>query len=272
MDSLLYIIIAKFLLFFCDISHRKQAAFGVYYPRLTESPFNMKNFFKKEGCGVEITAYLKQIPFTALATEEEFQLMAQSAYITTFAKGEVVHTRSQTECLGLVLVISGSLCASMISDEGKQILLYRLSRGEMCLFMARCVLNLLSYDAVVEGEKAGSMLVIPKAATERVMQNILVENAMNRLALQRCSQIMGALERVLFARVDKRLASCLLQEAESRGGREVKLTHEQLARDISSAREVVSRVLGKFAADGLISLHRGLIVIEDPDRLRGFLK
>ena len=86
----------------------------------------MKNFFKKEGCGVEITAYLKQIPFTALATEEEFQLMAQSAYITTFAKGEVVHTRSQTECLGLVLVISGSLCASMISDEGKQILLYRL--------------------------------------------------------------------------------------------------------------------------------------------------
>lgn len=221
---------------------------------------------------MEISAYIRQLPFASVATEEELQLVAQSAYITHFAKGEVVHTRSQAECLGLVLVLSGSLCASMISDEGKQILLYRLEPGEMCVFMARCVLNLLSYDAVVEGEKAGSILVIPPTVTERLMKNMRVENAMSRLALTRCSQIMRALERVLFARVDKRLASCLLQEAEHWGGREVKLTHEQLARDISSAREVVSRVLGKFAADGLISLHRGLIVIENPEGLKSFLK
>ena len=221
---------------------------------------------------MEISAYIKQLPFASVATEEELHLMNQSAYITSFSKGEVIHARSQAECLGLVLVVSGSLCASMMSDEGKQILLYRLGPGEMCVFMAGCVLNFLSYESVVEGEKAGSILVIPTAVTERLMQNMQVENKMNRLALRRCSQIMGSLERVLFARVDKRLASCLLQEAEQHGGKEVRLTHEQLARDISSARGVVSRMLGKFAAEGLISLHRGMIVIEDEKRLREYMK
>lgn len=219
---------------------------------------------------MNIGAYIEKLPFAPFATEEEMRLVSQHAYMDAFAKGEVVHTRSQAECLGAVLVLSGSLCASMISDEGKQIMLYRLGPGELCVFTARCVLNLLNYEAMVEGESDGTMMVIPEGVVSRLMQNIRVENAMSKLALMRCSQIMGALERVLFTRVDKRLAACLVMEAEKNEGREVRLTHEQLARDISSAREVVSRTLAKFADEGLISLRRGLIRIEDLEGLRAF--
>jgi len=219
---------------------------------------------------MELNAYLNQLPFAAAATEDEMKLVAQYAYQISFGKGEVVHTRSQTECLGAVLVLSGSLCASMISDEGKQIMLYRLEPGETCIFTARCVLNLLSYEAVVEGEVEGTALVVPISALDVLMKNVWIENAMNRLALQRCSQIMRSLERVLFNRVDKRLAQCLLMEAEKHGSAEIRLTHEQLARDISSAREVVSRALARFAKEGLIQVCRGMIVIQDEEGLKAY--
>ena len=221
---------------------------------------------------MEIGAYLKRLPFASVLTEEEVQLIKQSAYLRPFSQREVLHARSQTECLGLVMVLSGSLCASMMSDEGKQIQLYRLSQGEVCVFMARCVLNFLSYESVVEGEKAGTVLVIPTTAVERLMQNMRVENILNRMALQRCTQIMNALERVLFTRVDKRLISYLLQEAEKKQSRELRLTHEQLARDISSAREVVSRLLGQLSAKGLVSLGRGQINLENIEAMKEYIK
>ena len=219
---------------------------------------------------MELTKYLHQMPFASVATAEEMKIAAHHAHLISFGKGEVVHTRSQTECLGMVMVLSGSLAASMISDDGKQILLYRLEAGEVCSFTARCVLNLLSYEAVVEGETEGTALVIPVSALEILMKNVLVENAMMHLALKRCSQIMCALERVLFNRVDKRLAQCLLLEAEKKGKWEVHLTHEQLAREISSAREVVSRNLSLFCQKGLISMSRGIILILDPNGLKEY--
>lgn len=219
---------------------------------------------------MDIMACLMKMPFASCATEDELRIMAQHAYQLSFVKGEVVHTRSQAECLGAVVVLSGSLCASMISDEGKQIMLYRLEPGETCIFTARCVLNLLSYEAVVEGETDGTALVVPVSALNTVIKNMKVENAINRLALQRCSQIMRSLERVLFNRVDKRLAQSLLLAAEKHGSLEVHLTHEQLARDISSAREVVSRTLARFSKEGLIQVCRGLIVIQDPEGLKEY--
>lgn len=219
---------------------------------------------------MQISSYLKKMPFILHATEEEMNAAAQQAYITHFHKGEVVHARAQAECLGAVLVLSGSLCASMISDEGRQILLYRLEEGDSCVFTARCILNMLSYDAVVEGESDGTMLVVPVEMVNQLMKNIRVENAMQRLAIQRCAQIMCALERVLFTPVDKRLALRLLQAAEKKGGWKLSLTHEQLARDISTAREVVSRTLGKFVRARLIEVCRGQIQIIDPEGLKNY--
>lgn len=219
---------------------------------------------------MDIAAHLHKFPFAALATEDEMKMAAQYAYLMSFGKGEVVHTKSQSECLGAVLVLSGSLCASMISDEGRQIMLYRLEAGECCVFTARCVLNLLTYEAMVEGEEDGMALVLPVTALNILLKNLHVQNAMGQLALQRCSQIMRSLERMLFNRVDKRLAQCLIQQAEKHGKMEVHLTHEQLARDISSAREVVSRTLSKFAREGLIQVGRGAIIILDLKGLKAY--
>ena len=77
---------------------------------------------------------------------------------------------------------------------------------------------------------------------------------------------------MLFHRVDKRLISYLLQVADQKQSREIHLTHEQLARDISTVREVVSRLLGQLAAKGLVSLKRGQIVLEDAEALKEYIQ
>lgn len=219
---------------------------------------------------METALHLERLPFSAVLNEKEKRLLTQAAYYLSFARGEVVHTRSQADCLGLVILLSGSLCASMMSDEGKQIMLYRVQAGETCVFGADCALNLLSYEAVVEGEVAGNAMVIPLAALTVLQKNPQVQSAINLLTVQRSVQIINSLERMLFSRVDKRLAHCLLREAERQGKTDIKLTHEQLARDISSAREVVSRVLAKFSKEGLVKGGRGKITILDLNGLKAY--
>lgn len=216
---------------------------------------------------MDISAYLDQLPFLKYATDEELKIITQYAYHLSFSKGEVLHARSQAECLGVALVLTGSFCVSMISDEGKQVILYRLDPGEVSIFTARCMLGMLSYEVMVEGESNGTALVIPASALNVIVKNVMIEKEMYKLALQRCSIIMHTLERIMFCRVDKRLAQCLLLEAEKHGTNRLNLTHEQLARDISSAREVVSRTLAKFSREGLIRMCRGTIIISDPEGL-----
>ena len=102
-------------------------------------------------------------------------------------------------------------------------------------------------------------------------ENIHVRCFMYELATRRFSAVMFSLQQVLFARFDRRLASFLLSEAERTGSRELHLTHEEIARQVSSAREVVARMLKRFASDGLVSLRRGVIRIERPAELKKIL-
>ena len=137
------------------------------------------------------------------------------------------------------------------------------------MLSASCILQNITFDVCVEAETATDGLLIPASQYHRLMeQNIYAENFTNLLVVDRFSNVMWAMEQLLFMRFDKRLAIFLLDELSKTGDVNIRLTHEQIAKYMGSAREVVSRMLKYFAKEGLIEMSRGGIKILDREKLR----
>ena len=157
----------------------------------------------------------------------------------------------------------------MMSDEGKEITLYRLHKGDMCMLSASCVINSITFDVFVDAEEDSECYVISgpafAAAAER---NPAVKIFALETAVGRFSDVMWVMQQILFMNMDKRLAIFLSDESARTGSDTVTLTHEQIARYMGSAREVVSRMLKYFANEGIVEVLRGGVTILDKKRLR----
>lgn len=173
------------------------------------------------------------------------------------------------DCSGVIFVRSGSLRLYMMSEEGKDITLYRLHKGDMCMLSASCVLQTVTFDVFVNAEEDSECLVIGSPAFAEVSsRNPSVKIFALETAVSRFSDVMWVMQQILFMSMDKRLAVFLADESARINSDTITLTHEQIARYIGSAREVVSRMLKYFAAEGIVELSRGEIKILDKKRLR----
>ena len=218
------------------------------------------------------------IPLNALLTEalpfweglspQEQQLLLDAAVPSTIPKGTITH-RADQDCKGIMLVLAGQLRAYILSEEGREITLYRLGPQEVCILSASCILQNITFDVCVEAESDTEALLIPSAQYQKLIkQNIYAENFTYSLVVDRFSNVMWAMEQLLFMRFDKRLAIFLLDELSKTGNPRINLTHEQIAKYMGSAREVVSRMLKYFAKEGMIEMSRGGIRILDKEKLR----
>lgn len=214
-------------------------------------------------------------PFGSELSEDQCARFEKSTVKRKYSAGETVH-QPMSRCEGMVYVVEGSLRIYILSDDGREISLYRLKKGELCVLSASCVIEAISFDVFIEAE-TDTELLLTDAGTLRSLaeENIRLKCFVQDKALQRFSEIMWILQQVLFFSVDRRLALCLLEDAEDRGllpaaeGTVVlRVTQEKLAASIGSAREVVSRMLRRFADDGLIRLSRGSVEILDITGLR----
>ena len=185
-----------------------------------------------------------------------------------FEKGKNLHDGN--ECTGIILVKSGSLRIFMLSEEGKEITLYRLFAGDLCILSASCVLHEITFDVFVDGEEDGECVIVGGCAFENLSDRIPeVKIFALETAMSRFSDVMWVMQQILFMSMDKRLAIFLLDEASRTGSDKIKLTHEQIAKYMGSAREVVTRMLKYFASEGMISTSRTEgIQLTDKDRLR----
>jgi len=207
-------------------------------------------------------------PFWNNMSDEDKDTFCRSAHHVHFKKGTNIHDGN--ECTGVILVKSGSLRLYMLSEEGKEITLYRLFPGEMCMLSASCVLKTITFDVYVDSEENSECVVVGGCAYEEVSRR-LPEAKIFALetAVSRFSDVMWVMQQILFMSIDKRLAIFLLDEAAQSGSDTVKLTHEQIAKYMGSAREVVSRMLKYFVSEGLVESSRsGGIRILDKQRLR----
>ncbi len=216
--------------------------------------------------------YEDAFPFWDELSEWDKNTFLSSSYEVSFRGGSTVHDGG--ECTGVILIKSGCLRLYMLSDEGKEVTLYRLFPGEMCILSASCVLHTLTFDVMIDAEEDSDCIVVGGCAYEGVWQRSdAVKIFTYETALARFSDVMWVMQQILFMSMDKRLAIFLLDEVAKNGGDTVKLTHEQIAKYMGSAREVVSRMLKYFVSEGLITASRseGIRII-DKKRLREITK
>ena len=207
-------------------------------------------------------------PFWNDISQYDRDTFIKSSQTVSFPAGRNIHDGG--ECTGVILVKSGALRLYLLSDEGKEVTLYRLFPGDTCILSASCVLHNLTFDVMIDADEDSECVVVGGCAYEGLWQRSdAVKIYTYETALSRFSDVMWVMHQILFMSMDKRLAIFLLDEASKNGGDTIKLTHEQIAKYMGSAREVVSRMLKYFASEGLISQSRSEgIKILDKKRLR----
>jgi len=169
-------------------------------------------------------------------------------------------------CAGFVLVLAGSVRVTRLTESGRELVLYRIEPGQSCVLTTACLLAGEDHAAEARAETDVTALVIGTPLFNKLMET---SSAFRRFVFQsfgsRMIRLTQLLENLAFERVDVRLAKLLL--ARAAGADELKTTHQELANELGTAREVVSRHLEAFASAGLVKLSRGQIILLDHQAL-----
>ncbi len=211
--------------------------------------------------------YEQYFPFWKKLNEEDKKFLCDNSSVEYFDKEQPVH--NNIGCSGLYIVKSGKLRLYMLSAEGKEVTLYRLSPGDICMLSASCVLKSITFDVYVDAELPSECYMIGSSAFSSVSERVPeVKIFALETAVQRFSDVMWIMQQIVFMSMDKRLAIFLLDECSAGKSDTVTLTHEQIARHLGTAREVISRLLKQFANDGIVQVTRKEIIVTDKNRLR----
>jgi len=185
----------------------------------------------------------------------------------TAKKGTVVHNGS-VDCAGLLLIRSGQFRAYILSEEGREITLYRLFERDICLFSASCMMPSVQFELIIEAEKDTQYWVVPPYIFKQLMdESAAVANYTNELMASRFSEVMWLIEQIMWKSLDRRLASFLLEEARIEETNVLKITHEMIANHLGSHREVITRMLRYFQNEGMVQLSRGTVTLTDEEKL-----
>ena len=207
-------------------------------------------------------------PVFSQLTPQQQQMVLDYTAIRTVPAGTVVHNGA-VECTGFLLVRSGQLRAYTLSEEGREVTIYRLFDHDCCLFSAACIMSSLQFEVIIETEKDSEIFIIPPSVYQKLMNESLpVSKYTNDLMASRFSEVMWLMEQIMWKSFDKRLAAFLVEESGIEGTTLLKVTHEKIANHMGTAREVVTRMLRYFQGEGLVKLSRGTIEITDEPGLR----
>ncbi len=182
--------------------------------------------------------------------------------------GSVLHGE-QANCTGLLLVAHGRLRVYLLSNDGREITLYRLLDRDVCLFSATCVMRSIQFDVMIQAEQDTELWVIPADLYKEMMAHSApLANYTREIMAARFSDVVWLLEQVLWMRFDRRLAGFLLEESALEGTHILKITHEAIGNHMGNPREVVTRMLRSFQREGLVRLSRGTVEIVDAEGLK----
>lgn len=205
-------------------------------------------------------------------TPAQQQLVKSSVFTREVKKGTVIHNGS-TDCSGLLLIQKGQLRAYILSDEGREVTVYRLFDMDICLFSASCIMRSIQFEITIEAEKDTTLWVIPPDIYRGIMEESApVANYTNELMASRFSDVMWLIEQIMWKSLDARVASFLLEETDIEESSFLKITHEAIANHLGTHREVVTRMLRYFQSEGMVKLSRGTIEITDSAKLEALVE
>lgn len=201
-----------------------------------------------------------------LTTDQQNRI--QSSLITRrVEKGTIIHN-GNADCTGLLLVKSGQLRAFILSDEGREITIYRLFHMDMCLFSASCMMRSIQFEVTIEAEKDTWLWIVPAEIYKSIMEeSAAAANYTNELMASRFSDVMWLMEQIMWKSLDKRVAAFLQEESVIEESDKLKLTHETIANHLGTHREVITRMLRYFQSEGIVKLSRGTVMILDKAKL-----
>ncbi|GAA5177989.1 Crp/Fnr family transcriptional regulator [Niveibacterium umoris] len=197
----------------------------------------------------------------ALPPAARARLLHASQPICVAAGTQVFDERQQ--CQGFPFVLDGAIRVIKRSPQGRELPLYRVLAGETCIVSTGCLLGHTDYNASGVAERDTTLLLLPQADFDALLAEPPFRAFIFALFSERIGELMALIEEVAFRRLDARLAAHLLGR-----GRQIHTTHQQLADELGSVREIVSRLLKGFADEGLVRLAREQVEILDPAGLR----
>lgn len=210
----------------------------------------------------------EHLPLLVRLSQADRSLIFSTCSASVYAPGEIILSHDR-ECNGLVLVKSGQLRAFFESEDGKEITLYRLLSGDICILTASCVLKNITFEVTLEAEKESEVLFIPAATWGNLAgRNADVKEFSMELVNERFSEVMWVMEQMVSKNMGQRVAAFLLEQSALENSETLFLTHETIAKNLGTAREVVSRILKYLENDGLLKLSRGQITLTDLKKLR----
>ncbi len=213
--------------------------------------------------------YYKQIaealPFLKKGDSQIAREFRQAAYFARIPEGKDIFVEGDA-VQAIALILSGNVRVYKIGEQGREITLYRFGLGESCILTANAIMNQQTFPAVALVESEAEAIMVP-ADTFRdwIRRYDEWRNFLFDLLSQRLASVMGIVDEVVFHRMDARIAALLLRRTEQ--GSVIQMTHQEIAAELGTSREVVSRILEGFDAAGLISSSRGQIEILDAAEL-----
>ena len=198
---------------------------------------------------------------------EHQQKIRSSAVFQTVPKGTILHNGS-VDCTGPLVIRSGQVRVYSLSDEGREVTLYRLFDRDICLFSASCMMPSIQFEVIIETEKETTLWLIPVHIYKAIMaESAALANYTNEIMATRFSDVMWLMEQIMWKSLDKRVAAFLIEEAGIEGTDQLKITHETIANHLGSPREVITRMLRYFQNEGLVQLSRGAVELADREKL-----
>ena len=206
---------------------------------------------------------VQDLAFWDRLSPEERERVERSAHSVRYGAGQMIWS-GELDCLGILMIRSGVVRLFLSSQDGREATIARMTDGEVCTLTASCTMPTTEFNIRVQAESEVEALVIPALCLSGlVRENLYVENFLYRSATQHFAHVLEAVEQMLFFSLEQRVAAHLLDEAARLGTDTLRVTQEQVAQAIGSAREAVTRTLKKLAAAGAVEVFRGGVRLTD---------
>lgn len=208
---------------------------------------------------IDSARFLARYPVFQALPEARLQALLRPEAIMQLPAGTQLFAEQQP-CQGFPLLLDGSIKVVKQASSGRELLLYRVSPGGSCIISSSCLLGHSNYNARGIAETPLILLALPTSEFTRLLVELpAFRDFVFHLFAERIAELMQLVEEVAFARLDQRLAKLLLTRRDDN----LNITHQQLADELGSVREIVSRLLKGFAAQGMVSLGREQVQIID---------
>ncbi len=208
---------------------------------------------------------LHALPILCQANPQLANDFKRTAFFAHIPAGRDVFVEGD-EVDAIALLVSGVVRVYKVSETGREITLYRFGLGESCILTANAILSRQSFSAIATVEQDAEAVMIPAVTfREWVQRYDLWRDFVFALLSQRLSIVMEIVDEVAFRRMDIRVAVFLLEH--SRRHNPMTITHQEIAAELGSSREVISRILENLATKGIIHVVRGSIEVLDSDLL-----